>query len=291
LRPVREVWEPRIGARDTRALAFLRLIEIDAADAAGFPDTFDRIRSGELQGALVRGVYSPEVLAGVVGRLERRALPFVHTGFPAPFRSYFLGRNLNLTHPDLREYFADAETFREHLASLFPPRLGIEDYLAGLLALLDRGRPFAAPPGPAAGQRYMITTLREHLEGGFIPPHFDNEQAFRPSYRHLRSIAEPHMLSFVLALTQAEKGGALEVFDLRCEPENARLLNADGVTDKPDIGALDSVSFRLPAGTLIVLDSGRYLHQLTPVRGARKRWTACSFMALSRGREAMYCWG
>ena len=279
-------------AGEPKALgSFLRLLEINAADAGDHPDIFDRIRAGDLQGVIVHGVYAAEVLAAVVERLERRDLPFVQTRFPAEFRSLFLGRNLNLSHPDLRGYFADAFGFQEHLAALFPPRLGVTDYLARILATLDRGRPFVAPPGPVPGQHYMFTTLREHLEGGFIPPHFDNEQAFRPSYRHLRSITEPHMLSFVLALTQAEEGGALEVFDLRCEPEDAKLLNDDRVTDKPDVGVLDSVSFRLPAGAMIVLDSGRYLHQLTPVRGPRRRWTACSFMALSRKRDAMYCWG
>jgi hypothetical protein len=277
---------------EPRALgSFLRLLEINAADAAEHPDAFDRIRAGDLQGMIVHDVYPAEVLAAVVERLERRDLPFVRTRFPAEFRSLFLGRNLNLSHPDLREYFADASAFHEHLAALFPPRLGVTDHLARILATLDRGRPFVAPPGPLAGQHYMFTTLREHLEGGFIPPHFDNEQSFRPSYRHLRGLVEPHMLSFVLALTQADQGGALEVFDLRCEPEDAVMLNDDRVAAKPDIGTLDSVSFRLPPGAMIILDSGRYLHRLTPVRGARKRWTACSFMALSRKGDAMYCWG
>ena len=56
--------------------------------------------------------------------------------------------------------------------------------------------------------------------------------------------------------------------------------------------AQDSVnSFRLPPGAMIVLDSGRYLHRVTPVIGPHKRWTACSFMARSRARDATYCWG
>jgi hypothetical protein len=42
---------------------------------------------------------------------------------------------------------------------------------------------------------------------------------------------------------------------------------------RPDVSTLASVSFRLPPGALILLDSGRYLHRLTPVQGARKRWT------------------
>ena len=57
------------------------------------------------------------------------------------------------------------------------------------------------------------------------------------------------------------------------------------------VDRLASVSFRLPAGTLIVLDSGAHLHRVAPVVGTTLRWTACSFMARSRGRDAVYCWG
>jgi hypothetical protein len=291
LKGERHSWEPASGG-EARALgSFLRLLEIDAADAARHPDAFDRIRSDELHGVIVHEVYSPGVLAGVVERLERHDPAFLQTRFPEPFRSWFYGRNLNLSHPDLPGYFSEADTFHAQLASLFPAGLGIAEHVARILAALDRGRPFLSAPGPHPDQRYMFTTLRAHLEGGFIPPHFDNEQALRPSYRHLRSLVELHMLSFVLALAQPEGGGALEVFDLRCEPQDASILSDDRVQAKPDVSAVDSVSFRLPAGTMIVLDSGRYLHRLTPVQGVRKRWTACSFMALSRARDAMYCWG
>ena len=137
----------------------------------------------------------------------------------------------------------------------------------------------------------MFTTFRAHLEGGYIPAHYDNEQALRPSYRHLATLVDSHMLSFVLALTRAEHGGALEVFDSRREPAEAELLSDDSVRNKPDLASFASVRFRLPPGSLIVLDSGRFLHRVTPVGGSRKRWTACSFMARSHDARANYCWG
>lgn len=286
-----EAWRPAPGG-GTRSLAgFLRLLELEPGDVAHHPEAFERLRAGELQAVIVHGVYSPQLLSALAERLERGEAPLLRTEFPAEFRSSFYGRNLNLASPDLERYFAEAALFHQQLAALLPAELGFTDYLARLLAALDHGRPFVAAPGPQPGQRYMFTTLREHREGGFIPAHFDNEQNFRPSYRHLKTRVEPHIVSFVLALTQAEDGGALEVFDLRCEPQDARFLNADGIENKPDPAHYDAVSFRLPAGSLIVLDSGRYLHRLTPVIGPRKRWTACSFMALSRAHDAMCCWG
>ena len=269
---------------------FLRLIEIDATEAPDHADAYDRIRSGALQAVIVHNVYRQEVLAPVLEQLERNDPAFLQTWFPEKFRSWFFGRNLNLAEPDLRGYFDEAAQFGAQLASLFPRGMALAAHVGGILSALDHGRRFVAPPGPDTGQHYMFTTLRAHQEGGYIPPHFDNEQALRPSYAHLRSLVEPHMTSFVLTLDRAGGGGALEVFDYWCDPANAVPINRDGAA-RPDVEGLESVAFRIPAGAMIILDSGRYLHRLTPVEGMRKRWTACSFMALSRRGDAMYCWG
>jgi hypothetical protein len=287
-----EHWKPGscTGAA-MRLGGFLHTVEFDAGDAARHPDAFERLRAGDLQAIIVHGVYPQAVLDQVVAQLERHDPPFLQTWFPEKFRSWFFGRNLNLSRPDLAGYFQEAATFHAQLDALFPASAGLARHVGAILAALDRDRPFVAAPGPGAGQHYMFTTLRAHAEGGYIPAHFDNEQTLRPTYRHLHSVVELHMTSFVLALTMADAGGALEVFDLRVEPEQARVLSDDRVTDKPDVSTLESVSFRLPPGSLILLDSGRYLHRLTPVLGPRKRWTACSFMALSRNHDATYCWG
>jgi len=270
--------------------SFFRTLEIDAADATRHADAFDRLRAGALQGVLVHNVYAAPALAPVVEGLERHDPPFMKTWFPEAFRAFFYGENLNLAHPDLSDYFREAARFNEQLRALFPPGLGLAEHLAGILAQLDHGRPFQAPPGPHPGQEYMFTTLRAHLEGGYIPAHCDNEQALRPTYRHLRTLIEPHMMSFVLAFTMPEAGGALEIFNHRA-PELAQRPMNDDRASKVNLAGLDSVSFRLAPGSMIVVDSGRLLHRLTPVVGSRTRWTACSFMARSRGGDAVYCWG
>jgi hypothetical protein len=285
-------WQPDSCRGEPRLLnGFLRVLECDAAECVDHPGAFDAIRAGLLQAIVVHDVYAPDVLKQAVAKLEHHEPAFLQTWFPEKFRSWFYGRNLNLSHPALDGYFAEADRFHEQLEALLPGALGLPARVGGLLAQLDNGRPFVPAPGPAAGNRYMFTTLRAHQEGGYIPAHFDNEQALRPTYRHLRQIVDLHMTSFVLAFTCAEAGGALEVFDLRLDPQRAQLLNDDSANARPDVSRLASVSFRLPPGSLIVLDSGRYLHRLTPVGGPSLRWTACSFMALSQRGDATYCWG
>lgn len=287
----RVAWQPGSAKSTPLKLGgFLATLELDAEEARLHADAFARLRSGELQAVVVHRVFRPTELAGIVDRLEQHDPPFLQTWFPDAFRAWFFGRNINLSHPDLAGYFDESARFNRQLDDLFAPHGGM-NRITGILSTLDGGRTFCPAPGPSAGQHYMFTTLRAHLEGGYIPPHFDNEQALRPSYRHLRTLVDAHMLSFVLAVNATEGGGALEVFDLRCEPENAVLLSDDAVRSRPRLDGLASVSFRLPPGSMIVLDSGRYLHRVTPVEGQCKRWTACSFMALARDRRAMYCWG
>lgn len=267
------------------------MLELEAVDAAAHADAFERLHAREINGILVHGVYPQALLQRVVERLERHDPGFLQTWFPEKFRSWFYGRNLNLAEPGLPGYFAEAARFRRQLEELLPAGEGLEARVGALLASLDRGRPFVAAPGPAPGERYMFTTLRAHQEHGYIPPHFDNEQRLRPSYRHLSALVEPNTVSFVLAFSLAEGGGALQVYDLQVEPGDARLISDDVATGRPRTEGLASVEFRLAPGSMIVLDSGRYLHRLTPVAGARKRWTACSFMARSRAGDATYCWG
>jgi hypothetical protein len=283
-------WQPGSCAQGARLLGgFLRVRELDAQDCAAHADTLAQLRSGALQAVVLHAVYLPAVLQDVVARLERHDPAFLQTWFPEKFRSWFYGRNVNLSAPGLPGYFAEAAAFHAQLDTLFPAP-GLVHRVAGLLAALDGGRPFLAAPGPRAGERYMFTTLRAHLEGGYIPPHVDNEQALRPSFAHLRTLVDRHMMSFVLALTRAGAGGALEVFDYSVAPGQARLMSDDRAA-RPDTAGLASVSFRLPAGSLIVLDSGRLLHRVSPVEGPAKRWTACSFFALARDHGANYCWG
>ena len=291
--PPHVAWLPAASGVQRRCAGFLDVLDLAAADAERHPDALARLRAGELQAIVVREVYAVDTLAALVQRLQMHDPPFLRTSFPAPFHAGFYGRNLNLT-GDLDAYFGEAEVFNRQLMTLGPDYAPLPQRVGALLAALDAGRPLRAAPGPRVGQRYMFTTLRHHDPGGFIPAHFDNEVMLRPSYAHLARTVRPHIVSFVLALTQAEAGGELEVFDCHCAPHEARLLNDDRARAaglRPDTAGLASVRFALPPGCLILLDSGRWLHRLAPVQGARTRWSACSFIACSGDGQAQLAWG
>ena len=290
--PCREAWRPAPSGSVRLMGGFLRVLDVAAADVRLHADSFDRLREGALGAVVVQGVMSQGEIDALLGAVEHAQPPLPRSSFPGPFRSGFIGRNLNLMHPSLEGYFEEAARFNAQLAALPPSPEGLVARVSGVLSALDHGAQFEAPPGPVPGQHYMFTTLREHRPGGFIPPHFDNEMRLRPAYRHLSTLVAQDLLSFVLALSCAEAGGALEVFDLHCTAAKARLLSDDHAPGPPPTADSASVSFRLPPGSMIVVDSGRLLHQVTPVQGETARRTVCSFMARSLAGDGVnHCWG
>ena len=272
------------------AANFLKIRRQDAG-AGGPVGGLDGLRNGALDAILVDQVFAPDLCAAMVTALESNAPGFEVTEFPGPFRSFFYGRNLNLNAPDLEDYFAAASRFEADLTR-FGASLGIE--IAGrvlaVLSALDGGRHFAPAPGPGTS-RHFATTFRGHRTGGYIPAHFDNEQGFRPSYRHIAEATEGDILSVVVTLAEAEAGGMLELYDLLSEDPATGHRNDDQLARKPDLATLRSQLVHVPAGSMVIVRSGRRLHRVAPVEGGRTRWTLCSFMASARIGGGTYCWG
>jgi carrier-protein-independent halogenase WelO5-like protein len=272
-------------------MSFFKTVTVAAADAARSPDLLTRLRNREIDGIIIEGVYDRATCDAIRTALERGDHGLIRTDFPAKFAAFFYGINLNLTHPDLKDYFAEAPKFHDGLERLFSGRPGLQPRLTDLMSALDNGLDYAPAPGPQPGMEYMFTTIRAHLPGGYIPPHFDDEQAARPSYRLLLPMIRLKLFSFVLAFSKAEEGGALQIFNLKPAQDSQRIAVDDRSAAKPDLDSIESVSFRLDPGDMIVFNSGHYLHRVTPVVGSAVRWTACSFMAESKAGDRVYCWG
>lgn len=272
----------------TAVSGFFRCLDIQADQASSYSDGLKKIWQGDLQGILVRDVFSAGELASMLDGLKSHRPDFLKTWFPDVFRSWFYGRNLNLTDPELSQYFAEATDFNRQLQEWNP---AFKPRIQQLLSILAAGTTIAEPPGIESDQRYMFTTLRGHDPEGYIPAHCDNEFFLRPAYRHLSQLCQPHILSFVLAFDSGESGGATEIFDFRQSFRDAQLISDDRYGDKPDIQQMDSVQIRIPTGAMLIFDSGQYLHRLMPVKGHRQRWTACSFMARAKAGNQIYSWG
>jgi len=272
-------------------MSFFRRLTIGAAEAEQNPDAIRRLRRGEYHGIIVRHVFDTQECAQICARLEKGQHGLVRTNFPPVMRAFFLGMNLNLAAADLAEYFRAVPAFRAGLKQLLSDGGDLETRISTLLASLDGGRPYLAAPGPRPHLDHMFLTLRAHMPGGFIPPHFDNEQAFRESYRLVMPHIGSDLFSYVLSFQPAESGGTLEVFNRQHEGRRYRMVDGEDDAARLGLDGIESAAFRLEPGEMIIFNSGRYLHRVTPVVGGTTRWTACSFMAESRTSEQVYCWG
>lgn len=100
VQPMSEPWCEswvRVDSGHERCLAgFLHTIDIDAADVHSHCDAFDRVRSGTLQAIIVHGVYTDALMQQIVHGLEQHQPAFLKTWFPAAFKAWFYGRNINL---------------------------------------------------------------------------------------------------------------------------------------------------------------------------------------------------
>jgi hypothetical protein len=259
-------------------VAGFETVTIAAAEVAAHPGLVSAMLGDAVQAVVVTGVYDPADCALVAARVAAPPGAMPRSEFPGPFRSGFLGMNLNLAAPDLGEYRAALAGFEAGLAAVFAGMAPLVPRVAGLLSALDGGRPYGPPPGG-----YMPTTLRHHRPGGFIPAHLDDEQAERPSYAGLLPLIRGEFFSFVLAFAQPDSGGVLEVFGQH--PAGRRMTEIDGAEGVP------AARFALAPGEMVLFRSGRRLHRLTPVEGPRPRITACSFMAESRDGARVFCWG
>lgn len=275
----------------------LTTLDVAAAEAARHPTALADLREGRLTAIVLRGIYPADAMARATEELEQAArgtgamAGVRRTTFPEKFKGWFYGQNLNLLTGGIAEYFAEEPDFVRRLDALFPPGQGFADHVLPLASALDDGRAYRAAPGPEPGQRYHSTTIRGHGPGGYIPPHCDNEQALNPAYDHLLTLVRDDLFSMVLAFNRPQGGGVLEVYD-HVVPVAARVPIAQGSTMlRPDLSQCRSLLLPLAPGDLVLVDSGRHYHRVTPVEGTTTRWTACSFMSHALDRRAVYCWG
>ncbi len=110
------------------------------------PQLLTRLRRREIDGIVVKNVYDRATCEALRVALEAGRHDLIKTEFPAKFAAFFYGINLNLAHPDLKDYFAEAPRFRDGLSRLLPGELDLQRRITGLFAALDVRTNGQSPP-------------------------------------------------------------------------------------------------------------------------------------------------
>jgi hypothetical protein len=249
-----------------------------------------RLHAAEINGLVVQDALDPGFCARWVHRLEHGEVPIEPTRFSRDFEAFSYGPCLDQSEGegDISRYLQRVAPFESSLRSQVT-EIDLLRRVSTLLTSLNDGCDLDRPTG-AGGMPYGLITLRRIPPGGNIPPHCENEQLPRPSYRELLPQIDPSsLLSFYFTLQAADEGGELSVHDIGFDAigsnrEDGRSKMAAVVDETP------SVRLSLRPGALILFDGGRKFHQVLPVRGHRTRWTLGGFLAPSRDGRRVLAW-
>ena len=265
----------------------------------------ERLYEGSLSALIVRGAFSADQLSEPVETLRRGDLPWgspnrgmaggelrtlgeaatpCFTAFTGPSRDRYLESAQELATLS-QEIFADLDPV-DHLADLFselgggvtasPPRYQVAEEGSETLG--------------ASGARWLPFNYRALDPGVQIYSHHDNHYRL-PIYEGLGAEYDrASALSWFVTLQAPESGGVLTLYGLWGSDPNPPMLP----TRFMDTEALERDYHRVPlelsAGDLLIINSGRNVHRVTPVEGSRPRFTLGGFMTLTTQRDRVAFW-
>lgn len=269
----------------------LQILEVAASDLAGCADALSDIFAGRLTGIVIRQAFPQDALEGVVRRLEAADFGLERQSSPH-FKGETYGRVLIVGDRDLADYFREAARFSTACKELFSGAPAFQDRVESLLGEVAGGRDVRVPSGPD-GSSYAPATIRGLTAGGEIDLHCENETVDFPSMWHLAEMVHArNQLSYYVLLAQPEGGGELVVHNARFAEGHGAML---GHMER-DAAALEAIAPygqvvpHTAVGDLLVFDSGRYFHRVTPVVGPRFRWTMGGFLARSHDDRTVHYW-
>lgn len=258
-------------------LAINNWLTLEAELASNYPDGINQIYQGEIDGMLLKGVFSKAEMLEVKQRLDNASdeLESVRYGTT-------LGCVLMAAGSDKKRYFQGADNFRDKLKTLF--NINFEARLEATLTDISGGRKVEV--ARENNERvYTPATVRfVYPNRGGMVPHKNNDFLENSYYDHLNQIAKMvDALSYFIIIDKPEAGGDLVLYDL--PPKESMTLTKDLDLEKcpkryitPDIG------------DMIVFHGGNIVHQITDVTGPKVRITIGGFLAMSKDDQKILYW-
>ena len=190
--------------------------------------------------------------------------------------------------PDSERYSESAARHDDWVQALFgeenPTQL-----VANLLGGLYQGRP-ASPPPFQRGRDWLPFNYRALDPGVQIYSHHDNHYGLAIYEQMGSQYSRDHLLSWFITLQPAQIDGNLVIYGLWGSDPDPPMLPTrflDTAALERDYGRFEC---QLGAGDLVVFDSGRHVHRVTPVGGELARLTLGGFLTKSVDQSQLAFW-
>lgn len=273
-----------------------RLADRQAVEVAAGANTIEELYDGVLDVLVERGAVSGTPLAAVASAIERGdqqpAWARPNAVMP-PEDIQVLGTAATPTYstphgPTLEAYLKTADWYDE--SPLFGSAFDPTEAITSALARHAGGRPVEVLHA-TNGRRFAPFTVRRLGEGKGIGLHHDLHTSLA-MFKDLAPLLDTSTLvSYVVTLQGPDAGGELCVYDVAPDTPNAPKMPNGYQWDLPAVESrFGSVKVKTGAGDLFVFASARCLHRVSPVEGARARFTMGGFLALSKDRSRVLYW-
>jgi hypothetical protein len=258
-------------------LAIKNWLTIDAESITNYPDGVNQIYKCEIDGMLIKGVFSKEEMLSVQNKLNSKK----EVRDPLYYGA-IQGAILVAKGSDRTQYFQDATILREDLKNLF--KTNYEARVEAILTKMSRGRTVEIPREDAQ-KIYTPATIRfVHPNKGGIKLHRGNEFLGDGAYDYMNQIAKiVNGLSYFIVIDKAEQGGELVLYDLL--PEQLATPKKDLDLDKCNKRYLNP-----DIGDMILFQGGSIFHAVADVQGNKERITIGGFVAISKDDQKVFYW-
>ncbi|MEE2787145.1 MAG: 2OG-Fe(II) oxygenase [Myxococcota bacterium] len=150
--------------------------------------------------------------------------------------------------------------------------------------------PNVSPPQFGKDSQWLPYNLRALDPGEQIYAHHDNHYGLAIYDALDQRFDRRHLLSWFVTLQAPESGGELVIYGLWGSDPNPPLLPSRFL----DIEVLERdyrrCAVTMAPGDMVIFDSGRHVHRVTPVGGQRARYTLGGFLTVDHHRTELAYW-
>lgn len=278
----------------------IRSADVNAADLGSATEAITQMYDDQLDVLIVRGALAATPLAAVGNQLDRddRDPGWARPNERMPVEDIqILGTHTPATPTyqaprgaSLDAYLDSAEKHRSEAEDVFESGFNPAAKITALLQRFSGGRPVQIAQA-ADGRSYLPFTVRRLTNGKQIGLHHDYHYPLSLYNELAPTVDTRTLISYVALLRRPDAGGELCVYGVTPDtPDPPKLPNGHSW----DLGAVeqrfDSAKFTMDVGDFFLLASGRCLHRIAPIEGARARVTMGGFLALSKDRDRVFYW-